>query len=48
MSLFEGAPVLAPKPDFLRDELASIDVNLLRPIDALQILSQLKEKHLEN
>ena len=48
LSLFDGSPALAPKPDFLRDELASIDVNLLRPIDALQILSQLKEKHLEN
>jgi DNA mismatch repair protein MutS len=48
MSLFDASKTVAPKPDFLREELASIDVNLLRPIDALQLLSQLKEKHLEN
>ncbi|NDG84879.1 MAG: DNA mismatch repair protein MutS, partial [Proteobacteria bacterium] len=54
MSLFDTPataaeePVLAPKPDYLRDELAAIDVNLLRPIDALQLLSNLQEKHLQN
>ena len=53
MSLFEAPaptfeePVFAPKPDFLRDELASIDVNLLRPIDAIRVLSNLQEKHLQ-
>ncbi len=46
-SLFDSVqPQKKQEKDLLREELDSIDVNLLRPIDAIQMLSQLKERHL--
>ncbi len=46
-SLFESIPEpMVPGRDELREELNSIDVNLIRPIDAIQLLSGLKDRHL--
>jgi DNA mismatch repair protein MutS len=46
-SLFDSiAESRESERDELREELHSIDVNLLRPIDALQLLSGLKDRHL--
>ena len=48
LSLFDlSAPEAPPAaPDLLREALTAVDINTLRPLDALKLLSDWKEQHL--